>query len=102
VSGHVTERELFQFGEDLDAAHLKSVQFVPLIVEKRVIGILGAYSTRPERFGRDELDFFRQAAGLVAIAIENARAYEAIEHLIQERSRFMNRVAHNLRHLWQP
>jgi 2-iminoacetate synthase len=66
-------------------------------VENRVIGILGAYSNRPEQFGPDELNFFRQAAGLVAIAIENAQAYEAIENLIQERSRFMNRVAHNLR-----
>jgi signal transduction histidine kinase len=97
VSGHVTERESFQFGEDLAAARLQSVQFVPLIVETRVIGILGAYSTRPERFGQEESNFFQQAAGLVAIAIENARAYEAIENLIQERSRFMNRAAHNLR-----
>jgi signal transduction histidine kinase len=97
VTGHVTQRESFQFGEDLEAARVKSVQFVPLIVENRVIGILGAYSTRPEQFGPDELNFFRQAAGLVAIAIENARAYEAIENLIQERSRFMNRAAHNLR-----
>jgi signal transduction histidine kinase len=97
VTGHVTQREFFQFGEDLEAARLQSVQFVPLIVENRVIGILGAYSNRPEQFGLDELNFFRQAAGLVAIAIENARAYEAIENLIEERSRFMNRVAHNLR-----
>ena len=97
VSGHVTEPESFQFGEDLEVARLQSVQFVPLIVETRVIGILGAYSTRPEQFGPDELNFFRQAAGLVAIAMENARAYEAIENLIQERSRFMNRAAHNLR-----
>ncbi len=98
VTGHVTHRESFQFGEDLEAAQLQSVQFVPLIiVENRVIGILGAYSTRPEQFGPDDLNFFRQAAGLVAIAIENARAYEAVENLIQERSRFMNRVAHNLR-----
>jgi 2-iminoacetate synthase len=97
VSGHVTEKELFQFGEDLDAARLQSVQFVPLIAENQVIGILGAYSIRPEHFGSDELNFFRQAAGLVAIAIENARAYEAIHNLIEERSRFMNRVAHNLR-----
>jgi 2-iminoacetate synthase len=97
VTGRVTQREWFQFGEDLSAARLQSVQFVPLIVENRVIGILGAYSTRPEQFGPDELNFFRQAAGLVAIAIENAQAYEAIENLIQERSRFMNRVAHNLR-----
>jgi len=58
---------------------------------------LGAYSTRPEQFGPDELNFFRQAAGLVAIAIDNARVYEAIENLIEEKSRFMNRVAHNLR-----
>jgi signal transduction histidine kinase len=97
VTGHVTQRESFQFGEDLEAARVQSVQFVPLIVENRVIGILGAYSTRPEQFGPDELNFFRQAAGLVAIAIENARAYEAIENLSQERSRFMNRAAHNLR-----
>ena len=97
VTGRVTQREWFQFGEDLSAANLQSVQFVPLVVENRVIGILGAYSTRPEKFGQDELNFFRQAAGLVAIAIENAQAYEAIENLIQERSRFMNRVAHNLR-----
>ena len=97
VTGHVTRREWFQFGEDLSAAGIQSVQSVPLIVENRVIGILGAYSSRPEQFGPDELNFFRQAAGLVAIAIENARAYEAIEQLIQERSRFMNRVAHNLR-----
>ena len=79
VTGRVTHRERFQFGEDLEAAHLQSVQFVPFIVEDRVIGILGAYSTRPEQFGPDDLNFFRQAAGLVAIAIENARAYEAIE-----------------------
>ena len=97
VTGHVTQRESFQFGEDLEAAQVQSVQFVPLIAESRVIGILGAYSTWPEQFGPDELSFFRQAAGLVAIAIENARAYEAIENLFQERSRFMNRVAHNLR-----
>jgi 2-iminoacetate synthase len=97
ATGRVTQREWFQFGEDLSAARLQSVQFVPLIVENRVIGIFGAYSTRPEQFGPDELNFFRQAAGLVAIAIENAQAYEAIENLIQERSRFMNRVAHNLR-----
>jgi signal transduction histidine kinase len=97
VTGHVTQRESFQFGEDLEAARVQSVQFVPLIVENRVIGILGAYSTWPEHFGPDELNFFRQAAGLAAIAIEDARAYEAIENLIQERSLFMYRVAHNLR-----
>ncbi|MBI5119151.1 GAF domain-containing protein [Candidatus Poribacteria bacterium] len=97
VTGHVTQREMFQFGEDLAAARMQSVLFVPLIVEERVIGILGAYSAHPEEFGRDEVDFFRLAAGLVAIAVENARAYESIESLMRGRSWFMMRVAHNLR-----
>jgi len=97
VTGHLTEREMFQFGEELVTAGLKSVLFVPLTVEKRVIGILGAYCVRPERFGEPEVDFFRLAAGLVAIALDNARAYEAVENLVRDRSWFMMRVAHNLR-----
>lgn len=97
VSGRVTPHETFQFGEDLLGAGIRSVQFVPLVVEKKPIGILGAYSNRYEHFSPEDLDFFRLAAGLLAIAIENARSYEAIGHLIEERSRFMNRVAHNLR-----
>ena len=97
VTGHVTQREMFQFEENLAAARLQSVLFVPLIFEERVIGILGAYCKLPERFGSDDVDFFRQAAGLVAIALENARAYEAIESLVSDRSWFMMRVAHNLR-----
>ncbi|RJP65908.1 MAG: [FeFe] hydrogenase H-cluster radical SAM maturase HydG [Candidatus Abyssobacteria bacterium SURF_17] len=97
VTGHVTQRELFQFGEDLKAAQVRSVLFVPLTVEDRVTGILGAYSKRAEEFGSDDVDFFRLAAGLVAIALENARYYEEIEEMVKERSRFMMRVTHNLR-----
>jgi len=97
VTGHVTRREMFQFGEDLAAAQIQSVLFVPLVAEDKVIGILGAYCKDPERFTPEEVDFFRQAAGLVAVAIENAQAYESIEKLIQERSKFMMRVTHNLR-----
>ena len=97
VTGRVTKGEMFQFGEDLAAAQIQSVLFVPLITEEKVIGILGAYCKYAERFSSEEVDFFRQAAGLVAVAIENAQSYEAIEKLIQERSKFMMRVAHNLR-----
>jgi len=97
VTGQVTAKELFQFGEALAAARIRSVLFVPLTVEERVTGILGAYCVRPDRFGVEEVEFFRLAAELVAIALENARAYEAIERLIQERSWYMMRVTHNLR-----
>ena len=98
VTGRIKHGEMmFQFGEDLAAVDIKSVLFVPLVVESNVIGIVGAYCRDEERFTAEEVDFFRQAAGLVAIAIENARSYEAIQRLMDERNRFMMRVAHNLR-----
>jgi len=97
VIGNVTRREQFQLAEDLMAAKIKSVLFVSLKSEDRVVGILGAYSGDVDRFGVDELDFFRLAAGIVAVALDNARAFEAIEKLDNERFWFMMRVAHNLR-----
>ena len=97
VTGKVTQRETFQFGEDLAASNLQSVLFVPLTVKNKVIGILGAYCVIVDRFVQSDVEFFRLAAGLVAMGIENIRSYEAIEELMTERARFMMRVAHNLR-----
>lgn len=97
VTGKVTEQDTFQFGEELAKARIQSVLFVPLIFEKKVIGILVAYCEKADRFQKADVDFFQLVAGLVAIALENARAYEEIENLVKERSRFMMKVAHNLR-----
>jgi signal transduction histidine kinase len=97
VTGQVTATEMFQFGETLSAAHLQSVLFVPLTLEGRVIGILGAYCEKPDRFDPEEVNFFRLTARLVAIAVENARAYEAVTAMSGERTWFMMKVAHNLR-----
>jgi signal transduction histidine kinase len=97
ITGQVTTREMFQFGETLSEANIQSVLFVPLHLQGRVIGILGAYCEKPDRFGPEEVGFFRLSAGLVAVALENARAYEAVTRMSRERSWFMMKVAHNLR-----
>jgi len=97
VTGRVTMKEFFQFGEALAAVHVRSVLFVPLPVEGRAIGILGAYCVHPDRFSDRDVDFLRLAGELVAIALENARAYEAVEKLLQERGWYLMRVTHNLR-----
>jgi signal transduction histidine kinase len=68
-----------------------------LNLEGRVIGILGAYCETPDRFAAEEVNFFRLAARLVAVAVENARAYEAVTAMSHERTWFMMKVAHNLR-----
>lgn len=95
--GDVSKPEMFQFSENLAAVGIKSVLSTPLMVEGRVIGILSAYAPERDFFGVDEVDFFRLAAGLAAVALENARFFEAIEKLVKERSWFMMRVAHHLR-----
>ncbi|MHB8078640.1 MAG: sensor histidine kinase [Candidatus Krumholzibacteriia bacterium] len=97
AAGQVTQAELAQLGEGFAATQLQSVLFVPLRTGGRVIGILGAYCREPERFRRDDVEFMGLAAELVAIALENARAYEAVELSGRERERFMYRIAHNLR-----
>jgi nitrogen-specific signal transduction histidine kinase len=97
ITGNVSAKEMFQFGEVLAAARIKSVLFLPLRLKGKVIGILGAYCIVPERFSEEDVDFFRLVAERVAITLENARAYEAVEKLVKERSWYMLRVAHNLR-----
>jgi signal transduction histidine kinase len=97
ITGNISAKELFQFGEVLAEAQIKSVLFLPLRLEGKVIGILGAYCSLPDRFSAEDVAFFRLVAELVAIALENARAYEAVEKLVKERSWYMLRVAHNLR-----
>jgi signal transduction histidine kinase len=97
VTGQVTEGQMFQFGETLSAARIRSVLFVPLHLDSRVIGILGAYCEKPDRFSAAEVDFFRLTARLVAIALDNARAWEALQSMGRERTWFMMKVAHNLR-----
>jgi signal transduction histidine kinase len=97
ITGNVSAGDMFQFGEVLAEARIKSVLFLPLRLEGKVIGILGAYCILPDRFTDEDVDFFRLVGELVAIALENARAYEAVEKLVRERSWYMLRVAHNLR-----
>jgi signal transduction histidine kinase len=97
VTGRLDEKEMFQFGEALSAAQIRSVLFLPLHFEERVIGILGAYCAKPDRFGAEDVAFFRLTAKIVAIALENARAYDAVKALSNERNWFMMKVAHNLR-----
>ena len=97
VTGDVSPGEMFQFGEDLAAAKIKSVLFVPMVVQNKVIGILGAYCHQSDRFSIQDVNFFRLAAGLVAFAIDNAMAYEKVESMSQERTWFMMKVAHNLK-----
>lgn len=97
VTGDVSQSEQFQFAVDLVAWDIQSVLLVPLIAGDQVNGILGAYSKQREHFSESDIAFFRLAAGLVAVSIDNAVAYEKVENVGKERAWFMMKVAHNLK-----
>jgi len=97
VIGNLREQDTFQLRDQLLQAGINSVMLAPLMAEERPIGVLSAYRKRSEQFQEDDLAFFRLAAELLAIAIDNARQNEAVERLMEERTQLMLHVAHNLR-----
>jgi len=97
VQGRVGEPKGLQLQSELTALGIQSAALAPLRVADRVIGTLGIYSDKPARFQDRDVEFLGLAAELTAIAIEDARANEAIEALMSERTQFMLEVAHNLR-----
>jgi formate hydrogenlyase transcriptional activator len=54
---------------------------VPLVSRNRILGVLCLGRLRDNPFTADEVEFVRQVAGQVAIAVENALAYREIAQL---------------------
>jgi formate hydrogenlyase transcriptional activator len=68
-------------GELLGREGLQSLCCLPLVSRGNALGVLNLGSRRENFFSPDDLQFFTQAAGQIAIALENARSYERIEEL---------------------
>jgi len=78
--------DLYQLGPEVRAdltslEGAQSVCLVPLVNRGRALGILATVRTTEEPFGPEEVTFLTQVAGPIAIAIENALAYEEISEL---------------------
>jgi len=73
------------FFERVTAEGLKSGCEFPLVGRKGALGVLGAFSRTETAFSEDEFSFLEQVAGQVAIAVENALAFEkATEDRVRE------------------
>jgi formate hydrogenlyase transcriptional activator len=59
----------------------KTVCNIPLVSRGRALGVLRVGRTAERPYDADEVDFLRLVAGQIAIAIENALAYEEISRL---------------------
>ena len=68
-------------GDLFEREGIQSLCSVPLISRGTALGTLNVGSRRPDRFQGDDLGFFTQVAGQVAIALDNALSYKRIEAL---------------------
>ena len=68
----------FQYKGKAKTEGIKSVLVVPLMVEKKAVGVLRVYSEKVRSFNEDEKKFLGAVANLSAIALENARLHQAL------------------------
>ncbi len=68
-------------GEIMAGEGLLSLCSMPLVSHADVLGTLNLGSRQPDFFTESDREFFAQAAGQVAIALQNALAFQRIEEL---------------------
>ena len=60
---------------------IKSWCLVPLVIRSRALGLLGLARMNEDSFSEDDAGFLSQVAGQIAIAVDNALAYQEITQL---------------------
>jgi len=69
----------FQYGAKAKTEGIKSVLVVPLMLEKKAIGVLRVYADRIREFKDREIKFLEAVANLSAIALDNARLHKTLQ-----------------------
>ena len=75
----VAETPGFQYPAEAQAEGIHSVLAVPLQAKARIVGVMRVYSAQPRPFTAVGTEFLLSVAGIVAVAIENAKLYQALQ-----------------------
>jgi PAS domain S-box-containing protein len=81
LKGYPAERFPFELPEHLAKASVKSGCWIPLMSRGGPLGTLNLYSLRPGAFSEDDLDALAQLASQIAVALDNALAFQRISDL---------------------
>ncbi|HSB80831.1 MAG TPA: sigma 54-interacting transcriptional regulator [Candidatus Methylomirabilis sp.] len=79
VKGDLASEQRFPTEKLSLADGVRSYVVVPLIVRGRCVGTLSVASTNPNRYSQADAAFLQEAAGQIALAVENMQAYEDLE-----------------------
>ena len=62
----------------------RSVGAVPLMVEEKLIGVMGVASEKHDHFGAAELLWLSSVANALAVTVENARLFQSVERQVAQ------------------
>ena len=79
-SGSLHEETRFAVMQRFLDAGITSVLAVPLSDRGRLVGVVAALSSRPDRFGEDESRFLESLANLLGTSLQRAQTEEALNH----------------------
>jgi GAF domain-containing protein len=78
ITNAATDTRL-QYPSELAREGIISVLVAPLIRHDQPIGVMRVYTGERHTFDQDEVEFLQALADICALAIENARMYEALQ-----------------------
>ncbi len=74
-----TTDQRIQYREQAKREGLSSILSVPMTLREEIIGVIRVYAAERRQFTIDDIYFVGGVANLGAIALENARLYEAVQ-----------------------
>lgn len=74
-----TEDNRIQYREQAEKEGVASILSMPMRLKQEIIGMLRVYTAKPYKFTREDMYYLGGVANLGAIALENARLYEAVD-----------------------
>lgn len=105
VIGQVTEKGTYILASDtsVDPMHKRNELLpetrtelaLPLRVQEGVIGALDLQSRTPNVFDQEDIEIFQTLADQIAVAIENARLLEQVQHQANENLRLLQQEQEN-------
>jgi PAS domain S-box-containing protein len=86
----------FQYPEEAKTESIRSILVVPLMLRDTPIGVMRLYTAEVRQFDEEDMRFISGVANLGAIAIENAKLYEAMKQEMGDLTEDINEMAERL------
>jgi signal transduction histidine kinase len=97
IISDTSQDDRLQYPVEAKAEGINSMLCVPLLIRGKAEGVICVYCTERDHFSESDAEFLSALASEGAIAIENARTYQALEMADRAKSEFVQMVTHELR-----